>query len=120
MSQINLYFEVISKYCTSVAYRPSDAYAWASLARQLTCAATQSPNDNRSDQMNPNNPAYTGSRGGSDGHDDNHANQLNPNNPGSSSGQSSGHDDNHANQLNPNNPGYGKSKGEAAEHNDQA
>jgi len=34
--------------------------------------------------MNPNNPAHTGSRGGSGGHDDNRANQLDPNNPGSS------------------------------------
>ncbi|DBA75387.1 TPA: hypothetical protein ACH3X1_010651 [Trebouxia sp. C0004] len=71
-------------------------------------AVTQSPNDNRSDQMNPNNPAYT-SRGGSGGHDDNRANQLNPNNPGSSGDQSGGDDDNRANQLNPNNPNYGNS-----------
>lgn len=69
----------------------------------------QTPNDIRSDQMNPNNPAYTGSRGGSDGHNDNHANQLNPNNPnyaGSSDDRSDGNDDNRANQINPNNPNY--------------
>lgn len=68
--------------------------------------------------MNPNNPAYTGSRSGSDGHDDNHANQLNPNNPGSSTGRFDSHDDNHANQLNPNNPGYWKSRGEFAENSE--
>ncbi len=59
--------------------------------------------------MNPNNPAYTDSRGGSGGHDDNRANQLNPNHPGSSGDQSGGDDDNRANQLNPNNPNHGKS-----------
>lgn len=59
--------------------------------------------------MNPNNPAYTDSRGGSDGHDDNHANQLNPNNPnyaGSPADSPGDNDDNRANQLNPNNPNY--------------
>lgn len=59
--------------------------------------------------MNPNNPAYDDSRGGSDGHDDNYANQLNPNNPnfaGSPDDSPGGDDDNRANQLNPNNPNY--------------
>ncbi|KAL0039760.1 hypothetical protein WJX77_007128 [Trebouxia sp. C0004] len=80
----------------------------AGAAKPLPTTFARSPNDNRSDQMNPNNPAYT-SRGGSGGHDDNRANQLNPNNPGSSGDQSGGDDDNRANQLNPNNPNYGNS-----------
>jgi hypothetical protein len=37
-------------------------------------ATRRSPNDDRSDSMNPNNPA-------SQAAEDNHANQLNPNNP---------------------------------------
>ncbi|DBB17091.1 hypothetical protein WJX82_003558 [Trebouxia sp. C0006] len=81
----------------------------ARAAKPLPTTFARSPNDNRSDQMNPNNPAYTDSRGGSGGHNDNRANQLNPNHPGSSGDQSGGDDDNRANQLNPNNPNHGKS-----------
>ncbi|KAL3143571.1 hypothetical protein ABBQ38_002368 [Trebouxia sp. C0009 RCD-2024] len=88
---------------------PHACRARVARARHLTVITARSTNDNRSDQMNPNNPAYGGSRGGSDGHDDNHANQLNPNNPnyaGSPDTSPGSNDDNRANQLNPNNPNY--------------
>ncbi len=53
--------------------------------------ATKADNDNRSNQLNPNNPAYDGGtthyKGSGDKADlDNHANQLNPNNPSSGGG----------------------------------
>ena len=53
---------------------------------QSTAAADQAARDNRSDQLNPNNPKYQGGTTDYKGEGgkadlDNHANQLNPNNP---------------------------------------
>ncbi|EFA01980.1 hypothetical protein TcasGA2_TC007601 [Tribolium castaneum] len=56
----------------------------------------KSGRDNRSNQMNPNNSAYSSSRGGS--------------NTGSS-GRSQQDYDNRSNQLNPNNSAYYSSRG---------
>mmetsp|Transcript_40949 Transcript_40949/g.89213 ORF Transcript_40949/g.89213 Transcript_40949/m.89213 type:complete len:96 (-) Transcript_40949:220-507(-) len=63
-------------------------------------AAGRAAHDNRSNQLNPNNPAYGSSRSGVPfpprGNDNNRANQMNPNNPaysksrGSSSGGEGG------------------------------
>jgi hypothetical protein len=49
-----------------VALQPAIHIFWSN-------AMSRTPNDDRSDSMNPNNPAYDDSL-------DNHANQLNPNN----------------------------------------
>ena len=58
--------------------------------------------DNRADQMNPNNDAYWESRG-LDGRPDDWEDYNEDENT---------HDDNRANQLNPNNPEYERSRGE--------
>lgn len=56
------------------------------------------PNDQRSDVYNPNNPVYQAAV-------DHGANQLNPNNPTYQTAA-----DNRANQMNPNNPAYQASR----------
>ena len=61
-------------------------------------------NDNRADQMNPNNDAYWQSRG-HDGRPDDWEGHLEDEDEG-------GDDDNRANQLNPNNDTYRSSRGE--------
>ena len=53
---------------------------------QSTAAADQAARDNRSDQLNPNNPNYQGGTTSYTGTGtradlNNHGNQLNPNNP---------------------------------------
>ena len=58
-----------------------------------------SPNDQRSNVKNPNNPA-------SHAASDNRSNQMNPNNPAYRAAAN-----NRSNQMNPNNPGYRSSGG---------
>ena len=61
--------------------------------------ANQAAADNRSNQMNPNNPANQAAA-------DNRSNQMNPNNPANLAAAN-----NRSNQMNPNNPGYRSSGG---------
>ena len=61
------------------------------------------PDDNRADQMNPNNDAYWESRG-YDGRPDNWEDEDDDDDGGE------GNDDNRANQLNPNNDAYTSSR----------
>ena len=61
--------------------------------------------DNRADQMNPNNDAYWESRGYDERPDD-WESRLDDDD------DSDGDDDNRANQLNPNNDAYWSSRGE--------
>ena len=60
-------------------------------------------NDNRADQMNPNNDAYWQSRG-HDGRPDDWEGNLEDDDEG-------GDDDNRANQFNPNNDAYRSARG---------
>ena len=62
-------------------------------------------NDNRADQMNPNNDAYWQSRGYDERPDD-WEGHLEDDDEGSD-------DDNRANQLNPNNDAYRSSRGDS-------
>lgn len=66
--------------------------------------ASKASADNRSNQMNPNNSAYSSSRGGSG---------AGPTSGGAGSYESvatKATNDNHSNQLNPNNPTYESSR----------
>ncbi len=71
---------------------------------------SKADDDNRSNQLNPNNDAYWPGRGESGRPDD-----------WDDGGDDSGHEytqddlDNHANQLNPNNDAYHRSRGDSDE-----